>query len=262
MRIERDSYKGRRSDNACLRTGLGCGLMLALALGLMSVGFLVLLPRLPELVLRASGFQALGQTSDFVASAPTSLPLPRLSNSQPLRSSPSLQADSSLPAFNLGDSGLQISQAQSSDGTIIQVSASEDDLRRLYQQSIAPELRGDPSMDFIDLNSPSFDLYNGGIIVRAELSVPQAGIRQNLGIVLQFSAENQVRLAGLDVNGTLLTPGLATGSETQEELLALVAELEQALNRSLRDFYLDVDGQSYRLWRISANAETLTLLLR
>jgi len=261
MRIERSVYKENRSDSACLRTGLGCGLLLALSCGLMAIGFLTFLPRLPELILRASDFEGVGETRQFVASAPTPLPLPPLSNPQPIASGLRLNAGSGTQPINLGDTGVRISRAQASDGAVIQVSASEADLRRAYQQIITPQLRRDPSLEWIDLDSLAFDLHNGGLIVRGDLAVPQAGIRQNVGIVLQFTPENQLRLVGLDVNGALLTPGLASNAN-QVNLAELVREVEQALNQGLRQMSITIDGQSYSLWRMSANAETLTLLLR
>ncbi|MCS6836884.1 MAG: hypothetical protein NZ750_12820 [Anaerolineae bacterium] len=261
MRVERSVYKENRSNSACLRTSLGCGLLLALSCALMSLGFLAFLPRLPELLLRVSGFESVGQTSTYIASAPTPLPLPPLSNPQPVASRLSLNTGSGTQAINLGDTGVRISRAQANGAPVIQISASEADLRRAYQQLITPQLRRDPSLAWIDLDSLAVDLYNGGLIVRGDLNVPQVGIRQNLGIVLQFTPENQLRLVGLDVNGTLLTPSLAENA-SQANITELVREVEQALNQGLRQMSVTIGGQAYSLWRMSANSETLTLLLR
>lgn len=261
MRIERSVYEETRSNGACLRTSLGCGLLLALSCALMSVGFLAFLPRLTELLLRASGFEGLGQTSSFVASAPTPLPLPPLSNPQLVTSGLRLNIGTSAETLNLGDTGVRISRAQANSGSVIQISASEADLRRVYQQIVIPQLRRDPLLEWIDLDSVAVDLYNSGLIVRGDLSIPQVGIRQNLGLVLQFTPENQLRLVGIDVNGALLTPGFV-GNANQATITELVREIEQALNQGLRQLSVIIDGQTYGLWRMSANSEALTLLLR
>lgn len=255
MRVQNSAIqadKGRGCSSPCGVSCLGCGVVLAAGMALIIAGFVLLIPRLPALFLQATGFEVAGATTDFIASAPASPALPERINPQPLGAG--TNAALGNQSFNLAEAGVTIREVSvpSADARVLEVNATEASLNDLMRQLVQ---NIDPSGQDIQLSGASVDVFNGGAVIRATISLPQVNIGQQIGVVLQFTPENQLRLAGLDVNGTLLSP--AGVGDIQDA----VRSLEQDVNQSLREGIV-INGQNYAIWRIFSDANQLTVLLR
>jgi hypothetical protein len=103
------------------------------------------------------------------------------------------------------------------------------------------------------VRNASFDLRPGGVVVNADLYVPQLNAWQRVGVVMTFSGR-QVRVSGVDMNGQLYTapPG---------EIGSRINDIEAEANRLLTQIQVSAGGSSYTLHEIYADEQTLTLLL-
>lgn len=250
MRVQR--YPARRRP-AWPFIACGCGAVLVasavcvVALGLLGLRFA------PELALRVAGFQPAGQTDSVFAVPEVALPV--LNNPAALPPA-AIVVDAgqlgrrSLGEVNSGGVSVVVGSAAGTAQTVVQAAVDETgllDLCRRYTTVCSPA--GDA------VRNVTFDLRPGGVIVRGEFLVPQAGLWQPAGIVLRLNAASRLEIAGVDVNGVLFStpPG---------ELSALVEQVTATANDLLRQVAVETGGARYTLERLVITDDAVTALLR
>lgn len=229
----------------------GCLSVLVGLLVIAIIGFIVLMPTLPNIAAQLVGFTARGSTEALFQSTP--IPTIELQNAQqPPQFTVDLGQYGSQTLSN--DSGLYDVQVGSdpSGGQAAVVSFSEAGLQELCRQR----------SDVCGPNNPRFrnaqiDLRPGGAVVYADVVIPQLGnVEQRAGAIMRLDASGQrFEFAGVDINGTVYDVPPEQFGET-------VAEMERAGNDILDQLRLEASGGQYTLSQVSIDDGTLTIVLR
>lgn len=246
MRIER-----RTRSNKWLPVGCGCGVALAALITIAGIGLLLLIPLLPDITLRLSGFSPRGETANLFEAA---APLPPVEVNNPI-TPPDVVVD-------LGAYGSQELPAATSDYTVVTgssdtgaplatVSFDETALTNLCYQRSAICRNDNPQYQNVRI-----DLQPGGAVVYADVNVPNLGIQQTAGVVLRLDGTGrQFEVAGVDIGGALYDtpPG---------DMSDLVDDIERTGNDILNQLTLEAAGSQYALSEVRVDDSTLTLILR
>lgn len=245
MRIERQTRRTTLNwpmlGCGCLTVLIGGGVLLAL------VGVFFL----PGLILQFTGFQSQGSTEALFEDI-TPLPTVVIENILPTPAS---------AVVNLGQFGTEtlnnnlydysITTGSSSTGQqLATLSFDEGSLQTICQQR----------SDICGPNNPRFrhaiiDLKPGGAIINGEVYIPQVGIWQRVGLVMQIVNGRQMNIAGVDVGGTLYT---AAPSEFSD----LISEVERIGNEAIQQLAVEAGGTTYTLVEVRATENTLTLVMQ
>lgn len=244
MQIQRFPNKRRRGP-------LGCGCITLLVLSLIVVvGFVLLWPALPGIVLQLSGFKASGETAQVFATVPP--PPPNLSVQNARTSNAALVDAGRYGQFDLNAAGVRVTTGQNSAGTrVASLNLSENDLMTLCRQYTQICDTGDDRV-----RNATVDLRPGGAVIYADVNVPGVGIWQRAGIVLRLS-ESRTRLdvMGIDVDGVLY-------QAPPQDFGISITEIESAANQIITQATLQANGNSYRVSEIYADERQLNIVLR
>ncbi len=245
MRIERPAQRSSLNPTyiacGCLTVLIGGGIVLVL----------VSIFLLPGIVLQLSGFQSRGDT-DQLFSAITQPPTIEITNPLPTPAQVVLE----LGAYgterlntNLYDYTI-ITGSSASGEQVAVVTFDENSLLNICRQRSAICGAGNGTF-----RNARIDLRPGGAVIYGEVFVPQIGIWQNLGVVMQLTGDNRVAVAGVDVNGALY-------SAPPNEFSATINEVERVANEVLQQLVLDASGTRYNLTQVHIDDHNLTLILR
>jgi hypothetical protein len=225
-----------------------CGCLAAVLTGIvvLTIGVVILLPRLPGLALLAAGFSARGSTAQTFANAPL-IPLIQLQEA----------VTPGQAAVNLGSYGTQelptvyVQTGRADGAQAATVRLSEDDLMTLCRQRTTICSNNNPQYRNVRV-----DLRPGGGVVYADVSLPELGITQTVGAVLRLDAtQRQFEISGVDVGGTLYAlPGGTLGERVREAAATANALLQQAS--------LNVDGGQYALTDIRVDETSIMFVMR
>lgn len=249
MQVERYNA-GRRHTRSRSRWGLGClFIFMAGALGLLIAGIL-LLPLLPQITAQIAGFEPIGDTDTVLLTSATPQPAP--TRVQPVQSAPSslTLSTSSYGAVSVNSLDADVRIGESNGAPIVQVSFTERDLLascRNVSSFCSPS--GTP------IRNASFDLRTTGLVINGEFNVPQLGLWQPAGIVMQIIGSDQLRVIGVEIDGQVF-------AAPPNELGQLIAEVERTANDILRQLSAQISGQAYDLREIALADEQLIITLR
>lgn len=240
MRVRRSSRRG-------VPLGIcGClvaALLIVVALG---IGVVFVFLRTPSLALLVAGFKPQGSTAQVFANQ---------ANTPPVQ----LENPVSPPqaVVNLGSSGSQELPANHvQTGTIngsaaATVSFSESDLMTLCVQRTTFCSNTNPQYRNVKV-----DLQPDGGVVYAEVTIPELGSAQTVGVALKLNATHrQFDVMGVDVGGTLY--GLPTGTLGQR-----VQDIAAKANELLQVASLEVGNGVYNLSDIHIDANSITFVMQ
>lgn len=246
MRIERQTRRSALSlpvmACGCLAVLVGGGILAAI-LGV----FL-----LPGIVLQLSGFQSRGSTEALFESI-TPLPTVQIVSQEPTPAS---------AVINLGQFGSQplnnnlynytlATGSTASGQRAAALTFDENGLFALCQQR--SDVCGPTNPRF---RNARIDLRPGGAVINGEVFVPQIGLWQSAGLVVQLTSDNRsLTVAGIDVGGSLY-------STPPNEFRDLITEIERQGNAALQQLALEAGGSIYSLSGVSIDHNTLTLILQ
>jgi hypothetical protein len=247
MRIKRPRPANRRPMFAC-----GCLGVLAGGLVMLVVVGLLLILALPSLALRFAGFSPKGDTQAVFSSAPQPTPVVVQNAVQPPQAVIDL-GQYGQQAINTNSDLYQIAVGQASDtgAQAAVVTFSEASLMAMCQQ------RSDICKTSTDqYRNARIDLRPGGAVIYADVTVPNIGVSQTMGVVLRLDgSRRQFQVAGLDVGGTLFD--LPSG-----QLGDTIRQIAQQANDLLSQLSLEASGGRYSLSEVQIDDNTLTLILR
>lgn len=248
MRIDRPIPR-RRGTNW---TMIGCGCVGALALGvvILGVGLLLLLPVLPQLGLQAAGFSPKGDTDALFADVPPAtiavqnavVPLEVVVDLGNYGQT-TLQGETGAYQVRVGtsDSGSQLAIVTFSENGLMQMCYQRSDIC----SGANPQYR-----------NARLDLRPGGAILYADVTIPDIGITQTVGVVMRLDgSRRQFEVAGVDIAGTLYTV-------PPNEFNTLVNDAQRTGNDILNQLTLEQGGTQYDLSEVQISDDTLTLVLR
>ncbi len=245
MRIERQTRRSSLNPTylacGCLTVLIGGGLFLAL------VGIFVL----PGLILQLGGFESRGSTAALFEEV-TPPPTVEIENAS---------TGSSDVVIDLGRFGTEtlnnnlydytvVTGNTSSGAQIATVSFDEANLLALCRQR--SDICGPSNPQF---RNARFDLKPGGAIVHGEILVPQIGLWQNAGIVLNLVNNRRLQVAGVDIGGSLY-------AVPPNEFSNVVSEVERIGNETLDQMIVQAGGTQYNLDTVLIDESNLTLVLR
>lgn len=250
MHVERYSASRRRPRRQRRPWLLGCGVLLgAGALGIV-IAAVLLVPLLPQISAQIAGFEPIGDTDSVLLANATPQPAPTLV--QAIQSAPtslSLSAGS-YGSVSLAGTTADVRIGESNGASIVQIAFDEADLLAACRSSSAfCSPNGTP------VRNARFDIRSGGIVLAGEFNVPQLGLWQAAGAVLQVRNNNQLRVVGVEIDGQLF-------AAPPNELGQLIAEVETTANDVLRQLSTNVAGQRYSLREIALGNEQLIVTLR
>jgi hypothetical protein len=228
--------------------GCGClGLLAGFGLAII-VGVMVVVALLPTIGLRLAGFTPKGSTSSlFTAVTPVSVAQP----ANPITPSQVTVDLGQYGVHEIAPSTSTYSIVVGDGGQTATAAFTEAGLLELCRQW--SDICANTNSQF---RNPSIDLRPGGAIVYADVNVPQSGISQRIGLVLQLDgSRTQFQVAGMDVGGALYA--LPSG-----QLSDSVTQFEQTTNGALHRMALQADGGQYHLSEIAVDDNTLTLIMR
>ncbi|MBI1277240.1 MAG: hypothetical protein GC179_03835 [Anaerolineaceae bacterium] len=237
----------RRSPRRGVPIGIcGCLVSALLIVVVLAVGVVFIFLRSPNLALLVAGFKPEGSTAQVFAGQPNTPPV-QLEN----------PVNPPQAVVNLGSSGSQVLPAGNvQTGTIngsaaATVSFSENDLMNLCVQRTTFCSNTNPQYRNVKV-----DLQPDGGIVYADVTVPELGSAQTVGVALKLDASHrQFNVVGVDVGGTLY--GLPSG-----ELGQRVQDIAAKANELLQVATLDVSGGVYNLSDIRIDSNSITFVMR
>ncbi len=239
--VRRSSLNPTYIACGCLTVLIGGGILLVIV----SIFFL------PGIVLQLSGFQARGNTNELFSDI-TQAPTVEITNLQPTPA----QVVIELGAYgteplntNLYDYSLTTGSSASGQQVAV-VSFDEPGLQEICRQRST--ICGPGNSTF---RNARVDLRPGGAVVYGEVFVPQVGIWQNVGVVMQLTGNHRIVVAGVDVGGALY-------SAPPNEFSGTIDEVERVANEVLQQLVLDAGGARYNLSQVQIDDSTLTLILR
>jgi len=254
MRLQRQQVKrGQGRSNGLM----GCVTIFIALIGILLAGGLFLVPRLPQIALRAGGFESLGDTEQVVeqmaAESAVVAAAPAITGNQNVSSALIVDAGPlGRRSLTTNSPSVAIQIGQSAGGTaLMQASVNEDDLLDLCKQySPYCQANGTP------LRNATVDLRPGGLIIRGEFLVPTLNIWQRAGVVIRLrDGSNRVEVTGVDLDGQLF-------AAPPDGFGELVVEMEQTANQVLQQLTVQAEGQSFRLDNIFIDDATATMTLR
>jgi len=239
----------QQRPNNRARWGCGClGVTFVMSI-LTLITIAVLIFTLPTLVLRIAGLEAQGDTETVFAEA---TPVPTLAFEATQR--PPQQVSVSVPrtqSFNVDVQSVPVKLGTDNANTdVAQVRLDEAEILSLCQQYTDFCTSGSEI-----IRNAQVDLRAQGAIINAQLQIPETGIWQDVGIVVQVINGTQIDIMGLDVGGTLYAP-------QSGEVLRLFTEAEQLANEYLRTGTIAVGSQQFRLQSIQVDDNTLAVTFR
>jgi hypothetical protein len=247
MRIQRPAPANRRPMFAC-----GCLGALVGGLVVLLIGGLLLVVSLPSLALRFAGFSPKGETQTVFSSPQPPAQVVVQNGIQPPQAVIDL-GQYGQQAINTNSDLYQIAVGQASDtgGQAAVVTFTEASLMELCQQ------RSDICKTTTDqYRNARIDLRPGGAVIYADVTVPNLGLSQTMGVVLRLdSSRRQFQVAGIDVAGTLFD--LPSG-----QLGDTIRQIAQRGNDLLSQLSLEAGGGRYSLSEVQIDDNTLTLILR
>ena len=240
MRVQRSRRKG-------LPLGL-CGCLAAVMIVVVVLGItaVVIFFNMPSIALLVAGFKPQGSTMQVFVGQPTPPPV-------------QLQNPVSPPeaVVNLGSSGSQELPANNVQTGLIDGSAAatvtftENDLMTLCHQRTTFCSDTNPQYKNVQV-----DLQPGGGVIYADVTVPQLGTTQRLGVALRLDGSHrQFEVMGVDIGGTLY--GLPTG-----ELGQRVLDVAAKTNELLQVASLQASGGVYNLSDIRIDANSITFVMQ
>jgi len=240
MRVQRSPRRG-------VPIGIcGCLIAALFIVVVLGIGVVFVFLRTPSLALLVAGFKPEGSTAQVFSGQPTTPPVQLENPVSPPQA-----------VVNLGSSGSQELPAQNvQTGTIngsaaATVSFSANDLMNLCVQRTTFCSNTNPQYKNVKL-----DLQPGGGVVYADVSVPELGSTQTVGVALKLNATHrQFDVMGVDVGGTLYS--LPTGTLGQR-----VQEIASKANELLQVASLDVGGGVYNLSDIRIDSNTITFVMQ
>jgi hypothetical protein len=209
---------------------------------------LIVGPRLPGLALRAAGFTELGSADQVFANLPVQPDI--------VLNHTAAAPDASL---NLGSLGVQPVSAvganavvgESSIGRAAAVTLTEANLMDLCRQRSTVCAGGNDQF-----RNARIDLRPGGAVVYGDVYIPDVGLWQSLGVVVQVDASGrQIQVMGVEVGGQLY--GLPAGTISKR-----VNDLLTQVNATLTQASMDAAGGQYALFSIQVTDDALTVVLR
>ncbi len=227
-----------------------CGCLAFTAAAALVVGMavvLIVVPRLPELALRAAGFTQMGSTSNVFTNRPVQ-PSVTLNNTVTV-------PDARLNLGSLGEQSVSAVGAnavvgESSIGRAAAVTLTEANLMDLCRQRSAICAGGNGQY-----RNARIDLRPGGAVIYGDIYIPDIGLWQSLGVVAQVDASGrQIQVLGVEVGGQLYS--LPAGTITKR-----VNDLVTQVNTALMQFSLDTGGGQYGLFTLEVTDDALTVVL-
>lgn len=243
MRIQRVQ---RRSNTFGWCGCLAFVAAVALVVGVAAV--FILGPQIPGLALRLAGFRELGNAANVMTNRPAQ-PEITLTN-------PSVLPDSSLYLGSLGEQmlseiGVSAAVGDSSIGRAATVTLTEANLMDLCRRRSA--ICGGGNDQY---RNARIDLRLGGAVIYGDVYIPDVGLWQSLGVVVQVdSSGRQVQVLGVEVGGTLYS--LPAGTISQR-----VNEVTRQVNSALAQLSLGGAGGQYSLATIQVNENAMMIVLR
>jgi len=245
MRIQRYNYRNRS-----MYLGFGCLIGLAMCAIVVVIGVLIIIPALPTIGLRLMGFSAQGETQALFSEVTPVEPIPLENPVVP-----------SQVTLNLGSYGTQ-NLAPDTLAYTVEVGTMGGSQAAMVNFTEAGLMEMCRNKSEICRNEDSrfqnvrLDLKPGGAIVYADITLPDIGISQNVGVVLQLDTPNaHFTVAGVDVAGTLY-------QVPPNEMGDLVGEVERIGNDVLRQLTLQVAGENFTLAEVYIDENQLTFVLR
>lgn len=258
MSVERvnTNRKGRRR----MRGAYGCLFLLLIVMILCVGAVVIILPAAPQIALQIAGFQPAGQTDDlFVNTAPEAIAPSVLDTSN--NTSPPRSINASIVTVSSPDIGTtsvdmspytvqQFRDAQERETVAVRLSEAE--LLSICQtQTTLCNGRND-----LPVSNLRFDTRPGGAIIYADVTLPELGISQNAGFVVQFMPESaRFTIAGVDLDGTLY-------KSPPETFGISLSELEVRGNNALQQARVQLGGITYGIAGIYADDTSVTIVLR
>lgn len=238
-----------RPSRSPMTAACGCLSLLAGGLVLAVLGFVLIVPALPTMLLRTLGALPLGETEALYMPLEAA-PLPELTpGALPatlLLEIPDVPQQRLDPALLPGE----LLNGVAAGSAYLQATYSEEDLLALcgqYTDICGPGGR--------DLRNVTIDLKPGGAILYAELRLPDTNLWQSVGIPLRIVDRRRVEVLGIDMGGALysLPPG------TLEQM---VSQATARANEALTQLVLRTGSTTFRLNAVYADDTTLTIIMR
>lgn len=239
MKVQRVTRRSRSPIGPC-----GCLTGVIIVVVIIAIAAVLVLMRLPALALMAAGFNPQGSVPQVF----------NANNSQPVQlENPVSPSDAVLQLGQYGAQALPSSSVQTGNrngASAALVQLSEADLLNVCRQRTTLCNNSNPQVQNV-----SVDLRPGGGIVYADVSLPEVGLSQRVGVVLRVDpTQRQFELAGVDVDGTLYT--VPTGT-----LGTQAAEVVRTVNNLLLQASLQAGGGVYTLQSIQVDDAQITFLL-
>jgi hypothetical protein len=229
----------------------GCGCLTIMAGGALMLVIVVLLvlPTLPALGLRMAGLSPKGQTDTAFANW---TPVPTVQLENPV-APPEVVVD--LGAYggsqNVAGSTDAYQVAVESGGQLATATFTEDGLMTMCHQ--LSEFCSNANSQYRNVR---IDLRPGGAVIYADVTVPDLGITQTVGLVMRLdSSRTRFEVVGIDVGGALYDVAASNFS-------GMVTDFERVGNDILGQLTLQAGGGQYSLSEAYADDTTLTLVLR
>ncbi len=221
--------------------GCGCyGLIIGALIGIIIAGVALLWPILPDVLLRIGGFVPSGNTADIFTT-----PQPAITQTENLQryvpQTFSIRFEATVISFS-GGFNLRVSE----NGARAVAEFTESQLANLCEQQTV--------CNSVALQNVAIDLMHGGGVVYADIALPDIGLQQRAGLVVQIQDDNRIKLIGIDREGRLYT---VSSGDIASQLL----ELENDINRILQTAVIDIDSARYRITGITSQQDKLTLSL-
>lgn len=220
--------------------------MLIGALILLGIGIVLLVPAIPSIGLRLAGFEAIDTAT--IQITPETAPV--IQNAQ-------TTSNTTLSAGTYGSRVLPPSSAYTiqtgtadNGASIAQINLSESSIQTLCMQ-------------FSDVCSPSastirnvtVDLGTGTATVAGEVYVSALNTWQPIAALVSLTAENQIQIDGVTINGTLF-------AIPDNDIGRRIREAQTVANQAIAQLSIQTNGNTYRLSDIIVTETQLVATFR